>query len=223
MREIKPDCQLSARLVYWGAKGAGKSRSLIEIHARTPEMLRGKLVSVDAHGCGTLFFDQRLGEPTPGMVGVTLSAVYEGDANRETQLKMLREADGVEMVVGSRPEDVQAAGESLTELRDRLREMGRDENGLPLVFQFNKRDISPAVPVEEINQALNPEGLPWVTSVATDGEGVREALELAIAAIVKKRGTSRSRRAGSAPISPRDSNQRRADRNRDPRVVIFTR
>jgi hypothetical protein len=67
--------------------------------------------------------------------------------------------------------------ESLANLRQNLEELGIDPRGLPVVFQYNKRDLRNILPVERLQAALNPGGAPAFEAAAIHGVGVFESLK----------------------------------------------
>ena len=73
--------------------------------------------------------------------------------------------------------------ESVENLRINLNEQGYDLDKTPFVVQYNKRDLSNIVPLDEMKKALNPRGVPDFEAVATDGTGVFDTLK-AIAKLV---------------------------------------
>jgi signal recognition particle receptor subunit beta len=86
-------------------------------------------------------------------------------------------------VADSQVERMEANIESFTNLRENLKEQGYDLDALPLVIQFNKRDLPNVVSVEEINKAINDRNVPSFEAVAPEGVGVFETLK-AIAKLV---------------------------------------
>jgi len=67
--------------------------------------------------------------------------------------------------------------ESLFNLRQNLEELGIDPRGVPLVLQYNKRDLRNILPIESLQQALNPGGVPAFEAAAIHGVGVFETLK----------------------------------------------
>jgi signal recognition particle receptor subunit beta len=88
-------------------------------------------------------------------------------------------ADGVVFVADSAPARQEANAESFTELRRNLAAAGQDTARFPVVLQANKRDLPDSVPLAELQVALDAAEVPLVSSVATTGEGVFEALRAA--------------------------------------------
>jgi len=97
------------------------------------------------------------------------------DASRKLILKGV---DGVVFVADSQEERFEANLESLDNLKENLREQGYDINKVPWVIQFNKRDLPNAVSLEELRQALNPDGkIQDFEASASTGQGVFETLK----------------------------------------------
>jgi hypothetical protein len=89
---------------------------------------------------------------------------------------VLKGADGIVFVADSQREMLQANRESLANLRENLAEQGKNIDEIPMVIQYNKRDLPSAMPVEELDHALNPRRLPTFSACAHDGTGVLPTL-----------------------------------------------
>jgi len=173
--------EINCKLVYYGPGLCGKTTNLKHIYERTAEEAKGKMISLATETERTLFFDflpLSLGEirgfrtrfhlyTVPGQV------FY--DASRKLILKGV---DGVVFVADSQEERFEANAESLDNLRQNLREQGFDPAKVPMVIQYNKRDLPNAVPVSELREALNPEGkIQDFEASASSGQGVFETLK----------------------------------------------
>jgi hypothetical protein len=95
------------------------------------------------------------------------------DASRRL---VLRGVDGVVFVADSHPERVQENLESLAVLKRDLTDSGLDYDAIPLVMQWNKRDLANPIPEDDLNAKLNERRVPAVPAVARDGTGVFETL-----------------------------------------------
>jgi signal recognition particle receptor subunit beta len=178
--------EINCKIVYYGPGLCGKTTNLQYIYKKTSPEAKGKMISLATETERTLFFDflpLSLGEirgfktrfhlyTVPGQV------FY--DASRKLILKGV---DGVVFVADSQVERMEANIESLQNLKDNLAEQGYDFNKIPLVIQYNKRDLPNAAPVEELRNLLNPTGTPDFEGVAFKGDGVFETLK-AIAKLV---------------------------------------
>jgi signal recognition particle receptor subunit beta len=83
--------------------------------------------------------------------------------------------DGVVFVADSQPERMEENITSVNNLRTNLELQGWNIQEIPLVFQYNKRDLPNAVPVAELRTALNRYNAPDFEAVAASGVGVKEA------------------------------------------------
>jgi signal recognition particle receptor subunit beta len=172
--------ELVFKIVYYGPGLGGKTTTLEHIHATAKPEHRGKLVSLATPVDRTLYFDflpVRL-PPVRGMhVRLQLFTVPGQVYFNATRKLVLTGADGVVFVSDSQIVRADANLESLENLRDNLSDQGRDLAALPIVFQHNKRDLPDLLPVEELDNMLNPFGAPSLATSAKSGVGVYEALE----------------------------------------------
>lgn len=172
--------ELVFKIVYYGPGLGGKTTTLEHLHAATKPEHRGKLVSLATPVDRTLYFDflpMRL-PPLRGMnIRLQLFTVPGQVYFNATRKLVLTGADGVVFVSDSQAARADANLESLENLRENLREQGRDIEQIPLVFQHNKRDLPDLLPVAELDGILNPWGVPSIPTCARTGEGIFDALE----------------------------------------------
>jgi signal recognition particle receptor subunit beta len=173
--------EINCKLVYYGPGLCGKTTNLKYIYDKTAADAKGKMISLATETERTLFFDflpLALGEirgfktrfhlyTVPGQV------FY--DASRKLILKGV---DGVVFVADSQEERFEANVESLENLKDNLREQGFDILKIPWLIQYNKRDLPNAVPLRDLQEALNPGGkVQEFEASAMQGVGVFETLK----------------------------------------------
>jgi signal recognition particle receptor subunit beta len=89
---------------------------------------------------------------------------------------VLKGVDGIVFVADSQKEMANENLENLKNLAENLRSIGKELSKIPLVIQFNKRDLPNILSVEEMNRLLNAPGLPFFEAVAVKGEGVLTTL-----------------------------------------------
>ena len=172
--------EINCKLVFYGPGLCGKTTNLQYIYKKTNPDSKGKMISLATESERTLFFDflpLSLGSIKGFKVRFHLYTVPGQvfyDASRKLILKGV---DGVVFVADSQAERMEADIESMENLRKNLQEQGYDLDQLPFVIQYNKRDLPSAVSVEELNQALNPKGVPFFEAVAPQGPGVFETLK----------------------------------------------
>ncbi len=171
--------QMTAKIVYYGPGLCGKTTNLNTIYGKTSQKARGEMVSLNTETDRTLFFD--LLPMDVGMVGgfktkLQLYTVPGQVFYNSTRKLVLKGVDGIVFVVDSQTPMLDACKESYVNLEENLRELGLSLGDIPMVYQWNKRDLRSVVPVEELEAAFNPKGFPSFQSVASDGAGVFETL-----------------------------------------------
>ncbi|HEX9009739.1 MAG TPA: hypothetical protein VF804_05180 [Holophagaceae bacterium] len=171
--------QMTAKIVYYGPGLCGKTTNLNTIYGKTSQKARGEMVSLNTETDRTLFFD--LLPMDVGMVGgfktkLQLYTVPGQVFYNSTRKLVLKGVDGIVFVVDSQTAMLDACRESYQNLAENLKELGLHIEDLPLVYQWNKRDLKNVVPVEELESIFNARGVPSFQSVASDGSGVFETL-----------------------------------------------
>jgi mutual gliding-motility protein MglA len=168
--------ELHLKLVYYGPGLCGKTTNLEFIHQRSRPDLRGKLVSLKTEAERTLFFDLlpvNLGSFHGYSVRLHLCTVPGQVALDSTRRLVLRHVDGVVFVVDSQETRIDDNIDSMHNLATNLRLQGDDPDHLPLVVQYNKRDLPGVLPVSVLRDALAiPRQVPQFEAVATTGIGV---------------------------------------------------
>lgn len=174
--------QMAAKIVYYGAGLCGKTTNLHYIYSKTSPQSRGEMVSLETETDRTLFFD--LLPIDVGVIGgfKTRLQLYTipGQVFYNTTRKLvLKGVDGLVFVADSQSPMLQANVDSLKNLRENLTEIGLNLDDIPMVIQFNKRDLPGIAPVQALRQMLDPEGkYEQVEASAVSGEGVFETLKL---------------------------------------------
>ena len=201
--------QVTAKIVYYGPGLCGKTTNLQWIHQKTAPASRGEMVSLETETDRTLFFD--LLPLDVGVIGgmkvrLQLYTVPGQVFYNTTRQLVLKGVDGIVFVADSQEAAVEANVESLNNLRSNLAELGLSPDQVPIVLQYNKRDIQKILPVERIQEALNPTALPSFEAAALHGVGVFETLKaisrLALEAI-RKKIAEENKKAPAAPPKPK--------------------
>jgi hypothetical protein len=180
------------KIVYYGAGLCGKTTNLKRLHDRLPPERRGRLVSIATDHERTLFFDFLpidLGEVDGFITRFHLYTVPGQVYYRLSRRAVLQGLDGIVFVADSHPAREEANHDSLADLGAHLVTLGLSPEQLrrmPWVFQYNKRDVAAAVPVERLRAALNPRGAPEFESVASEGRGVSETLRAICKAVLAR-------------------------------------
>jgi signal recognition particle receptor subunit beta len=181
--------ELNIKIVYYGPGLSGKTTNLQYVYNTLPEKDKGRMLSLATSDDRTLFFDflpLELGEIQGMKTRIQLYTVPGQVYYNTTRKLVLRGCDGVVFVADSQKELMTANKESLENLRQNLIEQGDDLNKIPMVVQYNKRDLKSASPIEELKAILNREGRPDFEVVATEGKGVFQTLKQLIKMTFKK-------------------------------------
>ena len=173
--------QMAAKIVYYGPGLCGKTTNLSYIYAKTAPGSRGEMVSLETETDRTLFFDLlplEVGKVGGFRTRLQLYTVPGQVFYNTTRKLVLKGVDGMVFVADSQRPMAEANVESLRNLEENLLELGLSIENVPLVMQYNKRDLRSILTVEELNARLNPESrFDWFESVAVDGTGVFETLK----------------------------------------------
>jgi signal transduction histidine kinase/signal recognition particle receptor subunit beta len=194
--------QIKIKIVYYGPAVGGKTTCLQHIHRVTDPQRRTKLYSLNTAADRTLFFDLlslNLGRIRGFRLALQLYTVpgqVQYDATRRT---VLAGADGVVFVADSQIPQREANLESLENLWTNMASIGLDRKSVPVVLQYNKRDLDPIQTVEEMEAALNADRYAAFPTVAISGEGILEAFtavgEKTLASVADKLGVGTSPQA----------------------------
>ena len=173
--------EVHLKIVYYGPGLGGKTTNLKWVHANSRPELRGRLLSLATETERTLFFDLLavdLGAFRGYTIRLHLCTVPGQIAYDETRRLVLRHVDGVVFVVDSQANALDDNVDAIRNLEANLLLQGENPDLLPLVVQYNKRDLPGVLPVEDLRAALRvQEGVPEVEAVAVRGEGVFETLK----------------------------------------------
>jgi signal recognition particle receptor subunit beta len=194
--------EITAKIVYYGPGLCGKTTNLQFIYDSLPSNNKSKMLSLATKTDRTLFFDflpLDLGKIRGMRTKLQLYTVPGQVYYNSTRQLVLKGADGIVFVADSQDHATDANLESLQNLEDNLKRQGVRIREIPLVIQFNKRDLPNALPVAELNAEVNKLGVPHFESVATSGLGVEETLkgvtQLVLQHLIKKYGLE-----GSEPL-----------------------
>jgi hypothetical protein len=188
--------EITCKIVYYGPGRCGKTTNLQYIYSKIPDAKRSSMVSLATEKDRTLFFDflpLELGDIAGYKTRVQLYTVPGQVFYNSTRKLVLQGADGIVFVADSQVDLWQENQESLANLRDNLGLLGMDIGKVPLVMQYNKRDMPNIVPVAELDHTLNFRKAPHFEAVATTGVGVFDTLK-AISALVLQSLSAKYRR-----------------------------
>jgi signal recognition particle receptor subunit beta len=178
---------IHCKVVYYGPSLGGKTTNIQWVYQQTADQHKSKIAALPTDVERTLFFDflpLEIGDirgfqtrfhlfTVPGQV------IY--DPSRKLILKGL---DGVVFVADSQEERMEENIQSLKNLERNLEAQGYDIREIPMVFQYNKRDLPNAASLADLRSQLNYYNAPDFESIANEGKGVFESLKTVSKSIV---------------------------------------
>lgn len=172
--------EINCKIVYYGPGLGGKTTNIKYIYSKISPGIRGKLISLATELDRTLFFDflpvdvgTIKGFKTRFHLYTVPGQVYY-NASRKLILKGV---DGIIFVADSQIERFDDNINSRENMKENLAILGLYINNLPLVIQYNKRDLPNISPIDKLSGVLNPRSAPYYEAVATQGIGVFDTLK----------------------------------------------
>lgn len=169
--------EIAIKLVYYGPPHSGKTTNLQKLFERIDPHMRGRLLTLDTRDDRTLYFDL-LPIMLRSQGGMTVKfKVYTvpGQAlHHATRRLVLQGTDGVAFIADSRVSETRNNNLSYADLKSNLKENGIDPATIPLVIQFNKRDLPGVRSDDELDQLAQRGRQPMFRASAIQGEGVGE-------------------------------------------------
>jgi mutual gliding-motility protein MglA len=169
--------ELAIKLVYYGPALSGKTSNLQALHRLTSDASRGRLMTLETRDDRTLFFDLLpltfKGEGDLSL-RIKLFTVPGQVIHASTRRLVLQGADGVAFIGDSQLSETDNNRASFLDLRQNLKDNGLDLRKMPLVIQFNKRDLPNIRPDDEIAELAKHGREPVYKAIATRNEGILE-------------------------------------------------
>jgi hypothetical protein len=166
--------QLTIKLVYYGPPLSGKTTNLRWIHSRVDELNRGRLMTLDTRDDRTLFFDLLpIFFKSSGLsFRLKVYTVPGQPMHAATRRIVLQQADGVAFIADSRRAQAEANRASFANLLQNLDSVGLSQQKVPIIVQYNKRDLPDIFEEAELPALGSPH--PVQLATALEGEGVLE-------------------------------------------------
>ncbi len=172
--------EVAIKLVYYGPALSGKTTNLKALHELVREKNRGRLMTLETKDDRTLFFDMlplvfKADSEAGGMsLRVKVFTVPGQVVHSSTRRLVLQGADGVVFVADSQKTETENNAESFLDLRANLKELGRALRDVPMVIQFNKRDLPNVRTDSELDELARRGKEPVYKACAMAGQGVLE-------------------------------------------------
>ena len=189
---------IECKIVYYGPGRCGKTTNLEYVFKAFKKTTSGDMVSIDTKGDRTLFFDflpMGLGKIRGCDVMIQLYTVPGQQKYSSTRKMVLKGVDGVVFVADSLEVRRKANLLSLKDLQGNLKEQGHSIFKLPLIIQYNKRDLAeegfPILSEDVLARDLNSKlKAPSFTASAVKGTGVwptlKECMKLTLLELQKE-------------------------------------
>lgn len=176
--------EIQVKIVFYGPGRCGKTTNLLYLHKVMTDAVRGKMITIDTKGDRTLFFDflpLALGQIHNMSIKIQLYTVPGQVMYNATRKLVLRGVDGVVFVADSQVDQWERNIESLENLRQNLADERLEIERIPLVLQYNKRDLAdtglPLISTDDLDRTLNGDlKVPAFPASAVSGGGVFETL-----------------------------------------------
>lgn len=197
--------EVNARIVYWGVEGAGKRTNLRVIHAKLRADHRGELRELPTRIDPTVTYCMlpiELGEVSGVRTRIQVLSAPSGAEQAPTRKQLLDRVDGIVFVADARRERLAENLASFEELRTALAAYGRSPERVPLVIQYNKRDLSDPFALEELHRKLGLRGVAAFEAVAKDGGAVLQTLTTISKRVIRHRREETEREAAASPAAP---------------------
>ncbi len=177
--------EVHCKIVYYGPGRCGKTTNLLYIYNAMSERAKGKMLTIETKGDRTLFFDLlplNLGKVSGFDIRIQLYTVPGQAIYEATRKLVLKGVDGLVFVADSLRVRQAKNIESLQDLQKNLMENNINFSEVPLILQYNKRDLVntpiPTLEVEELESDLNSHlNTMAFEAAATKGLGVFETLK----------------------------------------------
>ncbi len=171
--------EIRAKIVYYGPGMCGKTTNLEQVHQKMKGNVRSDLMSVATESDRTIYFDYlpvKLGRIGGYDFKVRTFTVPGQPFYKDTRKMVLQGADGIVFVADSQSYMLDQNKDSLYDLKQNLRANGIDYDTIPLVLQYNKRDLVDVLSKAELDAALNDRNVESFYASALHGRGVLETL-----------------------------------------------
>ncbi len=172
--------ELNLKIVYYGASLGGKTTNLRSIYARMDTKRKGQMMSLATDLDQTIFFDflpVDVGDIKGWELRYHLYTVPGQVYYNASRRLVLRNVDGLVFVVDSQKERIEDNLESMYNLIENLKVYNLSFKSVPMVIQYNKRDLPNIMPLQELEALINDCGHEYFESVAIRGIGIFETLK----------------------------------------------
>jgi signal recognition particle receptor subunit beta len=181
--------EITIKIVYYGPGLSGKTTNLQYLHSILDPDTKGKLLSLATEADRTLFFDflpVELGKIRDFSIRFQLYTVPGQVRYNATRKLVLKGADAVVFIADSQREMREQNIDSLKNMYENLTANNINTDDIPVILQYNKRDLPNILSVEELNKYLNENGkYEYKEAIAIDGTGVEDTFKKITKLVIK--------------------------------------
>ncbi|MCK4420768.1 gliding-motility protein MglA [candidate division WOR-3 bacterium] len=181
--------EVICKIVYYGPGRSGKTTNIKYIYSKIPKSRKTELISLATKQDRTLFFDFlpiELGNFRGFKARLQVYTVPGQVYYDSTRKLVLQGADGIVFIADSQEDRLGDNLWSWDNLLENLKEFNVDINEIPIILEYNKRDLSNITPIEEFDNRLNHTGFPSFPATATKGMGVIKVFKAVGISVLKK-------------------------------------
>jgi len=181
--------EIMCKIVYYGAGLCGKTTNLQYIYDKTPKSQKRSIVSLATESERTIYFDffpLELTRIAGFSVKFQLYTVPGQVYYNATRKLVLDGTDGIVFVIDSQIERLDATIFSFQNLYENVAEYKRNIIDIPLILQYNKRDLSNILSIPLLEQQFNYRNLPSIEAIAIEGNGVFKTLQIVSELVLEK-------------------------------------
>lgn len=172
--------RLTVKLVFYGPALSGKTTNLTRLHDLLAPELIGEVMMLETEGDRTLFFDLfpfGFTAPSGLLIKIKVFTVPGQVVHDGTRKAVLSRADGIIFVADSQKNQAINNASSFDNLIANIKTLGLNLDQLPLIVQFNKRDLPDILDEQEIVDRWAATKWPLFFASALAGEGVLETFD----------------------------------------------
>lgn len=180
--------EITLKVVYYGPGMSGKTTNLQVLYSALDPSILGKFISTPTEADRTLFFDflpVNLGKIRDFTVKFQLYTIPGQVQYNATRKLVLKGTDAIVFVVDSQKEMKEQNIESFENMKENLKVNNINPDNIPIILQYNKRDLPNIFSIEDLNNDLNKKGHICVEAVAFEGKGVYETIEIVVKALLE--------------------------------------
>lgn len=180
--------EITLKVVYYGPGLSGKTTNLQHLYSTLDPALKGRFISLSTEADRTLFFDflpVELGKIKDFSLRFQLYTVPGQIRYNATRRLVLKGADAIVFVADSQREMREQNIESLSNMSENLLANNLDPDSIPVVLQYNKRDLGNILSIEDLNRDLNKKNYPYIEAEAVNGKGVEETFRAITKVLLK--------------------------------------